>query len=407
MQSRKLRIAFATPEYVTEEYFDGGLANYLHRAATTLAAMGHDVHLLTLSSTDSTSFRHNNVTVHRLMLGRWTIINHLLRHHFNTTAYWLNFSARVYRRLRELHNELPFDVVQFPNYSYCGLLSIMFGKIPYALRGSSDEPFFHDRLQEKTLDFRMLQFLDKLQYRRSRFVFTPSRGLRDLLSQNYAVRASVVPNVVYTYDGEWDHLIFENNLKGREYLLFFGRFERRKGFEILLEALRQVLAERNDVTAVLIGRDVHTTQVPSMAAHARFLLSEFAERVVILPPLPHSQLCPIISHARLIVLPSVTDNLPNACLEAMAMGKVVVGTHRSTLDEVITDGWNGFLAEPGNAQSLTQKIVAAWNNENLEDIGRAARETMKQFSRENAAEALLNYYQQIINTNGNNHGRNS
>lgn len=33
MRLEPLGIAFATPEYVTEEYFDGGLGNYIHRVA--------------------------------------------------------------------------------------------------------------------------------------------------------------------------------------------------------------------------------------------------------------------------------------------------------------------------------------------------------------------------------------
>ncbi len=52
MRLEPLRIAFATPEYVTEEYFDGGLANYIHRVARALAGMNHDIHVLTLSDFD-------------------------------------------------------------------------------------------------------------------------------------------------------------------------------------------------------------------------------------------------------------------------------------------------------------------------------------------------------------------
>jgi glycosyl transferase family 4 len=66
MVRESLRIAFATPEYVTEEYFDGGLANYIHRVAKALAGMGHDIHVLTLSEIDEAEFEHEGVTVHRI-----------------------------------------------------------------------------------------------------------------------------------------------------------------------------------------------------------------------------------------------------------------------------------------------------------------------------------------------------
>ena len=45
-----------------------------------------------------------------------------------------------------------------------------------------------------------------------------------------------------------------------------------------------------------------------------------------LDKLPHRQLYPVIAGARLVVLPSLIENLPNAGLEAMALGRAVIGT---------------------------------------------------------------------------------
>src|SRR4030095_5133630 len=55
---RPLRIAFGTQEFVTEPSFDGGIANYVHRTAQTLSALGHDVHVITLSTVDRAEFDH-------------------------------------------------------------------------------------------------------------------------------------------------------------------------------------------------------------------------------------------------------------------------------------------------------------------------------------------------------------
>ena len=83
MSTAKLRIAFATPEYVTEDYFDGGLANYLNRVSQALASLGHDVHVVTLSQQNEAEFEHEGVMVHRLALGRsWQTLNSLTRYSF-------------------------------------------------------------------------------------------------------------------------------------------------------------------------------------------------------------------------------------------------------------------------------------------------------------------------------------
>jgi hypothetical protein len=68
MPTETMRIAFATPEFVTEDHFDGGLANYVNRVSKGLAARGHDVHVITLSTRNENEFDHDGVLVHRVML---------------------------------------------------------------------------------------------------------------------------------------------------------------------------------------------------------------------------------------------------------------------------------------------------------------------------------------------------
>ena len=116
MPPAKLRIAFATPEYVTENHFDGGLANYLNRVSRKLADLGHDVHVVTLSQQDEAEFEHEGVMVHRLTLGRgWQTFNRLTRYSLPTTVHWLNFSTQVFRKLKQLHRKEPFHLIQYPN----------------------------------------------------------------------------------------------------------------------------------------------------------------------------------------------------------------------------------------------------------------------------------------------------
>ncbi len=55
---KSLRIAFTTPEFVTESYFSGGLANYAHRVAKALVSLGHEVHVVTFSEIDQAEFEH-------------------------------------------------------------------------------------------------------------------------------------------------------------------------------------------------------------------------------------------------------------------------------------------------------------------------------------------------------------
>ena len=70
----------------------------------------------------------------------------------------------------------------------------------------------------------------------------------------------------------------------------------------------------------------------------------------------------IVKHARLCILPTRVDNLPNTCLEAMALGKVVISStsvQGTSVEQLIIDGYNGFLSSVDDVESLYQKILYA------------------------------------------------
>jgi glycosyltransferase involved in cell wall biosynthesis len=398
MPPKTLRIAFATPEYVTENYFDGGLANYLSLVAPALADLGHDIHVVTLSDINARQFEHEGVVVHRVKLkAGWQLLNSLTRYRFSTTVHWLNLSVEVYRKLKQLNRQKPFHLIQFPNYSYCGLVSMLLLRTPHVLRASSYGPFFHDSRMNRTVDFKLLKSLEKLQLTLSPHIYTPSRSLQQLLDHKDGLnRVRIVPKPIYLKTENCDYSIYDRFLKGRDYLLFFGRFEERKGFHILAQALARVLEDNADINAVVVGRDVKTALHPSMADYARDLCGRFGERFMVLDQLAHQQLYPVIEKAKLVVLPSVADNMPNACLEAMALGKAVVGTFESSLDEVITDEVTGFLVAPNNVEALAEKIIYAWTYPKLLEIGVAAQQKTLEYSLEKTTKALLSYYQEIL-----------
>ena len=148
--------------------------------------------------------------------------------------------------------------------------------------------------------------------------------------------------------------------------------------------------------AVLVGRDVATTTIPSMAAYVQSLCDRFGERFMIIGRLQHRQLYPVVANSKLVVLPSLADNLPNACLEAMALGKPVLGTRETSFDEMITDDETGFLVAADDANALAEKIGYAWNHPDLAKIGEAARQRMLEFAPEKTIAALLSYYYEVL-----------
>ena len=399
MPPEKLRIAFATPEYVTENHFDGGLANYICRIARLLAAAGHDVHVVTLSTRDEEAVAHEGIMVHRVMLRRgWQQLNRLTRYRFPTTLHWLNLSAQIYRKLKQLHRQTPFHLIQYPNYSSCGLFAIPLLRAAHVVRVSSYQPAWNDAAGlERNTDIKLAERLEALQYKLTRNVYAPSQAMQKMLAKELGLKdLPVIRTPFYPEAHDLDPTVYDQFFKGKEYLLYFGRFQRHKGFHTLAEALPRFLDRYPAAHAALVGRDMETSTASSMAAWARAQCGSSAERLIILGNLPHSQLYPVISGARLVVLPSLIDNLPNAGLEAMGLGKVVIATKGTSFEELITDGVNGFLVPPANGDVLADKIIAAWTNPRLEEMSLAAKERMLDFAPEKTLPPLLSYYSKVI-----------
>ena len=384
-----LRIAFATPEFVTENHFDGGLANYLNRVSKALAQLGHDVHVVTLSNKNADEFDHDGVMVHRVMLKPgWHTFNRLTRYSLTTTLHWLNFSTQTYRKLRQLHRRRPFDVIQYPNYSSCGLLSIPLLRTTHVVRASS-RPGWNISVK-RNLDAAVTDRLETLQYKLTRNIHAPSRGLQQMLRD-----ARLIRTPFYVESRTWDAAVYDQFLSDKKYVLYFGRFQLHKGFHTLAQALPRFLNQCPDAHVALVGRDMETSLASSMAAFARAQCNGFGERLLIMENLPHSQLYPVIAGAHLVVMPSMIDNLPNACLEAMGLGKVVIGTDGGSFEELITDGVNGFLVPRDNPQALADKMIAAWTDKRVASMSAAAKEQVREFAPEKTIPALLSYYSEL------------
>ena len=253
----KLRIAFATPEYVTEHHFDGGLGNYVNRVSKVLSDLGHDVHVVTLSHKDEVAFERNGVMVHRLTLKRgWQTLNRLTRYSLPTTLHWLNFSTEVFRKLKQLHRKKAFQLIQYPNYSSCGVFSIPVLRTAHVVRASSYDPACHDLSGlKRNLDLTITERLQTLQYRLTRNVHVPSLAMQTILLTKVGVRNTrLIRSPFYVETHDWDTSVCERFLKDK--YVSSGRFSCTRISHAGSSAAAVLIGTHTH--AVLIGRDMET-----------------------------------------------------------------------------------------------------------------------------------------------------
>jgi len=152
-----------------------------------------------------------------------------------------------------------------------------------------------------------------------------------------------------------------------KYLLFFGRLSREKGVRTLIAAFRKT---RTDMLLYIAGDGSDRAAVEKVAAQQR------DERIRFMGFLTAEPLGKAIDSARAVILPSECyENAPMAILEAFSRGKPVIGANIGGIPEMIDDGVNGSLFEPGNAEDLQKKLelFLALPGERIREMGMAAR----------------------------------
>ncbi len=143
------------------------------------------------------------------------------------------------------------------------------------------------------------------------------------------------------------------------YILFVGRLIAIKGADILLKALPALLDEAPGMGVLLAGYGPLEPRLKKLAAelgvegHVRFLGRQ-----------PHENIARYLRHARAVVVPSIihegeSEGMPTVVSEAMAAGALVIASASGGIPDVVQDGGNGFLFEPGDPAALAETLIYA------------------------------------------------
>jgi glycosyltransferase involved in cell wall biosynthesis len=397
-----MRIALVTTEYITEPNFAGGLANYTYRVARGLRKLGHDPEVLVYGETSDASFEHDGITVHRLKvraplyLRALQCLNWRLRSGpYARDIYTLECVSTLRAGLKRRHRERPFDVVHYTHLQGTGAMRT---HLPSVVRLSSYRDLCTPFGFQFTSPFE--RFLEDLALKRADAIFGPSEWVVDFVRSKLNRHVAVIESPFVAPRTNEDPSIWETHLRScKRYALYFGSIAEWKGVFVLSEALKTILPEYTDLHFVMVGRDLSTLHGKPASQFILQELAAFKERVIRFDAIPHAQLFPIIRNAEFVTLPSLADNLPNTCLEAMALGKVVIGTRGRSFDQLIQDGASGLICEPNSVPSLINAIrrAATMCPADKEQIGRRAQDRIHGLAPDRLIPQLVAFYKEVIN----------
>jgi glycosyltransferase involved in cell wall biosynthesis len=167
-------------------------------------------------------------------------------------------------------------------------------------------------------------------------------------------------------------------------LLFVGRFDRQKGLDILLEAMR-----------ALTDRPVHLYVIGGLVVDSETLPSEAPANVTFLGWLPRQEVGAYYSTADAIVMPSRWEGLSLTAIEAMSRATPVVASNHSSFSEIVISGKTGIIVPELTSDAFT-KSIADLDKKQLKIWGDAARERQQEiFSLERQNRELVDLYDDL------------
>lgn len=396
-----MHIAFVTTEFVTDYTFAGGLANYIHRTSISLNRIGIKVTVF-VDSLSNESINFEGITVIRVKPKKtwwYWLINFLTFFRFNPVLLSIVRSYRLKESVEYFSEFNKIDLVQYSTTRSVGILTPK--DIPCVIRISSYQKLLDQANGDKqTFRLWQKQYLQDIMLKRSVNIFGPSKIIGNYIAKKFNKNVSIIESP-FTLDNQNTNSELLNEIleksKGNPYLLYFGSLSQLKGLLDLSLILEKFFQENPNFYFVFIGKDIPVNGIPIVNI-LKAKAGNYSNRIIWYFSSPHSLLYPVVNRASMVVLPSRLDNFPNTCIEAMAFGKVVIGTYKTSFEQLIENKVSGILCEHSNPKSLLDAINYGMKLSESEkkEMGLKAQARIEKLKPEIVVKQLLDYYNSII-----------
>jgi glycosyltransferase involved in cell wall biosynthesis len=323
---------------------------------------------------------------------------HVARFGCHWTRQRLENAWCMYRAVRAVSRRYRFDVLEMPECGAEGSLLTARSAIPTVVRFHSPSRLIMPFYDVPAADCLLCPAIEHRAIRRAHSLTSCSRFLADEVSRRMGVAApvTVIPNGIdlSLFDRAPGIDIAERHgvPPGRPIIFFAGRMERRKGIHLCRAIAEGVLAQ-NDAAFVFAGGDLFGYMRDELLPALRGAAHRGS--VHYLGKLDLPELRSWIRAADIFMLPSLWENCPYSCLEAMAARRAIVSSDQGGMPELIEDGRNGMLASNGDSAAFVKQISVLVQNEPLRRLlGEAARQTVqRRYTDEHVARLTLGVYE--------------
>lgn len=169
------------------------------------------------------------------------------------------------------------------------------------------------------------------------------------------------------------------NIEKNADLIFAGRFEPQKRLDLLLQTVKKLSLARPGISLLMVGDGTQKAYLMNLAKELNI-----ASNITFRKPTPH--IAKLMRQSRIMLLTSKYEGMPLSALEGMALGLPIVSLYFPGIEDMISQGKNGFIAK--NEEQFVKKILLLLSKPSLlERYSKAARLSIeRQFSLSRAYE---------------------
>lgn len=178
-----------------------------------------------------------------------------------------------------------------------------------------------------------------------------------------------------------------------EVVIFVGRLTHQKGIPTLLEAVPRILRERPNARFVLVG----PRESEGPFAVDKALIDRHAPHVIELGP--RRDVASLLGMADVFAFPTqYREGIPRVLLEAGLAGLPIVASRMPGCNDVVEDGWNGYLVASRDVGALASGIIKVLSDRDRARLmgGRSVGFVRERFALPDIVDQYRDLYERVL-----------
>ncbi|SKA76610.1 hypothetical protein SAMN05443428_101229 [Caloramator quimbayensis] len=379
----------------------GGVATYSKQLALGYKDKGHTVHIITSGQKYETKL-YNDIYIHTVKEDDIKI-KFLELQDYNITAKNINYSYLLYKTIYELNKKYDFDIIESPLWDFEGIIPAKLINIPVVTRLQTPLlKVIETQKWNMNDDFALASKFEKKLIEMSSGIIAISENIKKTISELYNIDFDdkFVRKIYLGIDRDIEK---NKNKVNNNFItvLFVGRLERRKGIHLILEIIPEILEKHKNVRFKFIGDDsivAENGKTYKEIFYATNKNKNIINNVEFLGKVNSEILKNEYRNCDIFISPSLYESFGIIFLEAMRVGKPVIGGNVGGMKEIIVNGENGYLVDVNSSNDLLDKLNILINDENKrKEMGQKGYQRFNElFTINNMLDDSIEFYKDVI-----------